>query len=33
MTKSELTTPPPEQTRARHPDASGYVDRDGVSLY
>ena len=26
----ELTAPPSEQTRARYPDESGYVERDGV---
>ncbi|MFL6017537.1 MAG: alpha/beta fold hydrolase, partial [Gaiellaceae bacterium] len=29
----ELTAPAPEQTRARYPDESGYVERDGVNLY
>ena len=29
----ELTTPAPEQTRARYPDESGHVERDGVRLY
>jgi pimeloyl-ACP methyl ester carboxylesterase/predicted glycosyltransferase len=29
----ELQAPMPEQTRARYPDASGYVERDGVNLY
>jgi pimeloyl-ACP methyl ester carboxylesterase/predicted glycosyltransferase len=29
----ELTAPPREQTRARYPDESGYVERDGVNLY
>ena len=29
----ELTAPAPEQTRARYPDESGYVERDGVKLY
>jgi pimeloyl-ACP methyl ester carboxylesterase/predicted glycosyltransferase len=29
----ELTTPAPEQTRARYPDESGYVEREGISLY
>jgi pimeloyl-ACP methyl ester carboxylesterase/predicted glycosyltransferase len=29
----ELQVPAPEQTRARYPDASGYVERDGVNLY
>jgi pimeloyl-ACP methyl ester carboxylesterase/predicted glycosyltransferase len=29
----ELTTPTPEQTRARYPDESGYVERDGVRVY
>jgi pimeloyl-ACP methyl ester carboxylesterase/predicted glycosyltransferase len=29
----ELQAPIPEQTRARYPDASGYVERDGVHLY
>jgi pimeloyl-ACP methyl ester carboxylesterase/predicted glycosyltransferase len=29
----ELTTPAPEQTRARYPDESGYTERDGVRLY
>jgi pimeloyl-ACP methyl ester carboxylesterase len=29
----ELTTPVPEQTRARYPDESGYVERDSVRLY
>jgi pimeloyl-ACP methyl ester carboxylesterase/predicted glycosyltransferase len=29
----ELTTPAPEQTRARYPDESGYVERDGISIY
>src|ERR671922_3066346 len=29
----ELTAPTREQTRARYPDESGYVERDGVSLY
>src|SRR4051794_9049040 len=28
-----LTAPAPEQTRARYPDDSGYVERDGVNLY
>jgi pimeloyl-ACP methyl ester carboxylesterase/predicted glycosyltransferase len=30
---TELTAPPREQTRARYPDTSGYVERDGVRLY
>jgi pimeloyl-ACP methyl ester carboxylesterase/predicted glycosyltransferase len=29
----ELTTPTQEQTRARYPDDSGYVERDGVNVY
>jgi pimeloyl-ACP methyl ester carboxylesterase/predicted glycosyltransferase len=29
----ELQAPAPEQTRALYPDASGYVERDGVNLY
>jgi pimeloyl-ACP methyl ester carboxylesterase/predicted glycosyltransferase len=29
----ELQASAPEQTRARYPDASGYVDREGVNLY
>jgi pimeloyl-ACP methyl ester carboxylesterase len=29
----ELTTPTREQTRARYPDESGYVERDGVKVY
>jgi pimeloyl-ACP methyl ester carboxylesterase/predicted glycosyltransferase len=29
----ELTAPTREQTRARYPDESGYVDRDGVRLH
>ena len=29
----ELTSPQREQTRARSPDASGYVERDGVTLW
>jgi pimeloyl-ACP methyl ester carboxylesterase/predicted glycosyltransferase len=29
----ELTAPTTEQTRARYPDESGYVERDGVNLY
>jgi pimeloyl-ACP methyl ester carboxylesterase len=29
----ELTAPAPEQTRARYPDDSGYVERDGVRIY
>ena len=29
----ELTAPQREQTRARYPDDSGYVERDGVRLY
>ena len=29
----ELQAPATEQTRARHPDESGYVERDGVNLY
>ena len=31
----ELTsrTPAPEQSRALYPDETGYVERDGVSLY
>ena len=29
----ELQASAPEQTRARYPDASGYVERDGVNLY
>jgi pimeloyl-ACP methyl ester carboxylesterase len=29
----ELQAPAPEQTRARYPDSSSYVERDGVNLY
>jgi pimeloyl-ACP methyl ester carboxylesterase/predicted glycosyltransferase len=29
----ELNTSAPEQTRARYPDESGYVERDGVRIY
>ena len=29
----ELTAPPREQTRARYPDESGYVEREGVRVY
>jgi pimeloyl-ACP methyl ester carboxylesterase len=29
----EVTAAPAEQTRARYPDHSGYVERDGVRLY
>ena len=29
----ELSVPAREQTRARYPEESGYVERDGVSLY
>ncbi len=29
----ELSAPAREQTRARYPDESGYVERDGVNLY
>jgi pimeloyl-ACP methyl ester carboxylesterase/predicted glycosyltransferase len=29
----ELTTQTPEQTRARYPDETGYVERDGVKVY
>ena len=29
----ELTAHAREQTRARYPDESGYVERDGVKLY
>jgi pimeloyl-ACP methyl ester carboxylesterase/predicted glycosyltransferase len=29
----ELSTPSREQTRARYPDESGYVERDGVNVY
>jgi pimeloyl-ACP methyl ester carboxylesterase/predicted glycosyltransferase len=29
----ELTAPARDQTRARYPDESGYVERDGVNLY
>jgi pimeloyl-ACP methyl ester carboxylesterase len=29
----ELTASPREQTRARYPDQSGYVERDGVRIY
>jgi pimeloyl-ACP methyl ester carboxylesterase/predicted glycosyltransferase len=29
----ELTAPAPEQTRARYPDESGYVERDGVRVF
>jgi pimeloyl-ACP methyl ester carboxylesterase len=29
----ELQAPAREQTRARYPDTSGYVERDGVNLY
>jgi pimeloyl-ACP methyl ester carboxylesterase/predicted glycosyltransferase len=29
----ELQAPAPEQTRARYPDESGYVERDGVRVY
>ena len=28
----ELTAPAQEQTRARYPDESGYVERDGVAF-
>ena len=36
MTTTEAQTRQPmraEQTRARYPDESGYVERDGVKLY
>jgi pimeloyl-ACP methyl ester carboxylesterase len=29
----ELTAPAREQSRARHPDAEGYVERDGVRIF
>ena len=29
----ELTSAPREQTRARYPDESGYIERDGVRLW
>jgi hypothetical protein len=29
----ELTAPAGEQTRARYPDASGYVEREGVRVF
>ena len=29
----ELTAPPREQTRARYPNESGYVERDGIRVY
>ena len=29
----ELSAPAREQTRARYPDDSGYVERDGVRLH
>src|SRR5436305_30285 len=29
----ELTTPAPEQTRARYPDRDGFVERDGVRIF
>ena len=29
----EMTEPGREQSRARYPDSSGYVKRDGVRLY
>src|ERR671934_1624193 len=29
----ELSAPPREQTRARYPDAEGYVERDGVRVF
>jgi pimeloyl-ACP methyl ester carboxylesterase/predicted glycosyltransferase len=29
----ELSAPPREQTRARYPDESGYVERDGIRVY
>jgi pimeloyl-ACP methyl ester carboxylesterase/predicted glycosyltransferase len=29
----ELSAPPREQTRARYPDESGYVERDGVRIH
>ena len=29
----EVQAPPHEQSRARYPDESGYVERDGVNLY
>jgi pimeloyl-ACP methyl ester carboxylesterase/predicted glycosyltransferase len=29
----ELTTPTPEQTRARYPDKTGHVERDGLRVY
>jgi pimeloyl-ACP methyl ester carboxylesterase/predicted glycosyltransferase len=29
----ELSAPAPEQTRARYPDESGYVERDGIKVY
>jgi pimeloyl-ACP methyl ester carboxylesterase/predicted glycosyltransferase len=28
-----MSQPPPEQTRARYPDETGYLDRDGVRIY
>jgi len=31
--QAQAPAPAPEQTRARYPDASGYVERDGVNLY
>ena len=29
----QLTSPGREQSRARYPDSSGYIKRDGVRLY
>jgi pimeloyl-ACP methyl ester carboxylesterase len=31
--RTAVTAPPTEQTRAREPDRSGFVERDGVSVY
>ena len=33
MAVEPLTEPPSEQTRARYPDASGFVERDGVRVF
>lgn len=33
MTAVRASVAPPEQMRARYPDATGYVERDGVRVF
>ena len=33
MSAAPVAAPPREQTRARYPDSTGYVERDGVRVF